>query len=111
VGEPVGPAGFSVARLPRILFGSGTSGELGATVREFGRKALVIVRGTEFTDSLDWVRVLAAMEAAGVEVALESVSDEPSPMLVDEIVARHRGSGSAAIEVVVGIGGGSVLDS
>ena len=54
------------------------------------------------------------------EVALESVSGEPSPELVDAIVARHRGSGvrspagaAAAdpIDVVVGIGGGSVLDT
>jgi alcohol dehydrogenase len=107
--------GFSVARLPRILFGSGTSGELGAVVREFGRKALVIVRAPGFTDSLDWVRLLVAMETAGVEVALESVSGEPSPALVDEIVARRRGSGSGSgptgVEVVVGIGGGSVLDT
>ena len=42
---------FSIARLPRILFGSGTSGELGAVVREFGRKALVVVRGPGFTES------------------------------------------------------------
>jgi alcohol dehydrogenase class IV len=115
--------GFSVARLPRILFGGGTSGELGAVVREFGRKALVIVRAPGFTDSLDWVRLLVAMETAGVEVALESVTGEPSPTVVDGIVARHRGSGSgsgaasgsasgaASAEVVVGIGGGSVLDT
>src|ERR1035437_2692033 len=124
-GEPLGAGagetvlaawtGFSVARLPRILFGSGTSGELGAVVREFGRKALVIVRAPGFTDSLDWVRLLVAIQTAGVEVALESVSGEPSPTTVDEIVARHRGSGSgsgpAAVEVVVGIGGGSVMDT
>ena len=120
-GAPVvaGWPGFTVARLPRILFGAGRSGELGAVVREFGRKALVVVRGPSFTASMDWTRLLVALETAGVEVALESVSGEPSPALVDEIVARHRGSGagsgsgsgSAPIDVVVGIGGGSVLDA
>src|SRR5450759_3789486 len=102
--EPVGagagatvPAawpGFSITRLPRILFGGGTSGELGAVVREFGHRALVVVRGPGFTDSPAWARIRAALELAGVEVALESVSGEPSPALVDGIVARHRGSGS-----------------
>ena len=144
-GEPVGaraeatvPAawpGFSIARLPRILFGGGTSGELGAVVREFGHRALVVVRGPGFTESPAWARIRAALELAGVEVALESVSDEPSPALVDGIVARHRGSGPgrgpgsgpdsgsgrgsdsgsgrgpAPFDVVVGIGGGSVLDT
>jgi alcohol dehydrogenase len=62
--------------------------------------------------------LLAALQTAGVEVSLETVSGEPSPALVDEIVARHRGSGAgsgpgrpASIEVVVGIGGGSVMDT
>jgi alcohol dehydrogenase len=132
-GEPIGagadatvPAtwpGFSIARLPRILFGGGTSGELGDVVREFGRKALVVVRGPGFTDSPAWARIRAGLELAGVDVSLESVSGEPSPALVDGIVARHRGSGSgsgsgsdptngpAPVDVVVGIGGGSVLDT
>jgi alcohol dehydrogenase len=121
--------GFTIARLPRIVFGAGRSGELGKAVREFGRRALVVVRGPGFTDTMDWTRLLVALETAGVEVTLESVSGEPSPTLIDEIVARHRGSGPAsgpgsgpasgrdsgpgpaAPEVVVGIGGGSVLDT
>jgi alcohol dehydrogenase len=111
---PVWP-GFSIARLPRILFGSGRSGELGGVAREFGRKALVVVREPGFIDTADWAGLRDALESAGVDVALEAVSAEPSPALIDEIVARHRGSGSgsgpAPIDVVVGIGGGSVLDT
>ncbi|HEX7496994.1 MAG TPA: iron-containing alcohol dehydrogenase [Candidatus Limnocylindrales bacterium] len=124
-GEPVGagadatvPAAwpeFSIARLPRIMFGGGTSGELGSVVREFGQKALVIVRGPSFTASPDWARIRSGLESGGVEFTLESVSGEPSPTIVDGIVARHRGSGSgsgpAPFDVVVGIGGGSVLDT
>jgi alcohol dehydrogenase class IV len=132
-GEPVGagaeatvPAawpGFSIARLPRILFGGGTSRELPIVVREFGQKALVVVRGPGFTESPTWSQIRARLESAGVQVALESVSGEPSPTLIDEIVARHRASGSgsssgrgpasgpAPFDVVVGIGGGSVLDT
>ncbi len=129
---PAGPPAFSISRLPRIAFGAGRSGELGAVVREFGRRALVVVRGPGFIESLDWTRLLVALETAGVEVNVEAMSGEPSPTLVDEIVARHRGSGSGSgpasgsgsggpasslsggltsIEVVVGIGGGSVMDT
>ena len=128
--EPAPWPGFSIARLPRIVFGSGTSMQLGSVVGEFGRTALVVVRGPTFTGSTAWVRLLAALETAGVDVTLESVSGEPSPETVDAIVARHarrsgagRGGGSspggasprgtepAPIDVVVGIGGGSVLDT
>ena len=131
---PAGWPGFTVARLPRILFGAGRTRELGSVVAEFGRTALVIVRGPGFTDSTEWAVLRAGLEAAGVSVAVESVSGEPSPALVDEIVARHRaahpgaarpgdarpgdarpggtsGSGATPISVVVGIGGGSVLDT
>ncbi|MFI5260081.1 MAG: iron-containing alcohol dehydrogenase, partial [Candidatus Limnocylindrales bacterium] len=110
---------FSIARLPRILFGSGRSRELPAVVVEFGTRALVVVRGPDFTESPDWARLRRGLESAGVSVAVEAVSGEPSPAIVDEIMARHRGSGSesggstprglAPIDVVVGIGGGSVL--
>ncbi|HEX7590952.1 MAG TPA: iron-containing alcohol dehydrogenase [Candidatus Limnocylindrales bacterium] len=102
--------GFTVARLPRILFGAGRSGELGKVVREFGRDALVVTRGPGFVATADWTRLLVALETAGVVVSVEAVSGEPSPALVDEIVARHRASGAAPVDVVVGIGGGSVLD-
>jgi alcohol dehydrogenase class IV len=118
-GQPVGPGadvsvpawpGFSIARLPRILFGGGRSGELGSVVREFGQNALLIVRGPDFANSPEWLRLLVALESADVAATVESVSGEPSPALVDEIVARHRG-GPTPIDVVVGIGGGSVMDT
>ncbi|MGA3029743.1 MAG: iron-containing alcohol dehydrogenase [Candidatus Limnocylindrales bacterium] len=112
---PAAWPGFSIARLPRILFGGGRSGELPSVVREFGSKALVVVRGPSFTDSPDWARLRRGLDSAGVEVAVEVVSGEPSPAIVDGIVARRRatgpGSGSAPVDVVVGIGGGSVLDT
>ena len=127
--------GFSISRLPRILFGAGRSGELPGAVRGFGSRALVVVRGPGFTESADWARLRGALESAGVAVAVEAVSGEPAPSIVDEIVARHQGSGSgsgsgtgsvtgsvtgvsptrgpvpAPVDVVVGIGGGSVLDT
>jgi alcohol dehydrogenase len=102
--------GFTVARLPRIMFGAGRSGDVGEVAREFGRNALVITRGPGFTKGPHWVRLLAALETAGVVVSAETVSGEPSPALVDEIVARHRVGGATAADVVIGIGGGSVLD-
>ncbi len=112
--------GFTIARLPRILFGAGKSRELAGVVREFGSRALIVVRGSSFTDSPDWARLRRELDSAGVDLAVETVSGEPSPAIVDAIVARHRasgptfpgsGGGSAPLDVVVGIGGGSVLDT
>ncbi|MGA3058685.1 MAG: iron-containing alcohol dehydrogenase [Candidatus Limnocylindrales bacterium] len=100
---------FSIARLPRIVFGAGRSVELPEIVRSFGPRALVVTRQPGFTDGPDWARLGAGLRQGGVEVETEGVSGEPSPALVDEIVARVRARGP--VDVVVGIGGGSVLDT
>ena len=108
--EPGVWSAFSIARLPRILFGVGRSRELASVVKSFGSRALVVVRGPDFAHSPGWARLRGELESAGVDVKVEAVADEPSPALVDEIVARIRGGGGS-VDVVVGMGGGSVLDT
>jgi alcohol dehydrogenase len=108
--EPGVWSAFSIARLPRILFGAGRSRELASVVKSFGSRALVVVRGPDFADSPGWARLRGELESAGVDVKVEAVAGEPSPALVDEIVARTRGAGGS-VDVVVGMGGGSVLDT
>ncbi len=101
---------FSIARLPRILFGSGRSVELAQTVREFGTRALLITR-PGFCDTAEWLRLEAGLTASDIEVRSETLDGEPSPEIVDGMVARARADAKAKPEVVVGIGGGSVLDT
>ena len=103
----------STLRLPEIVAGPGKVAELPRLVRGFGRRAVIVVRQPGFTRSDDWARIAASLSAAGVEFEVEGVSGEPSPALVDGIVARVRGRGHSGgqVDVVVGIGGGSVLDS
>ena len=100
---------FSIGRLPAIRFGAGRSAELADGVRGFGSRALVVTREPGFTDGPAWARLEAGLRQAGVEVETVGVSGEPSPSLVDEIVARVRAA--APVDVVVGIGGCSVLDT
>jgi alcohol dehydrogenase len=100
---------FTVGRLPAIRFGAGRSAELAEVVRGFGSRALVVTREPGFTDGPAWAPLEAGLRQAGVEVETVGVSGEPSPSLVDEIVARVRAG--RPVDVVVGIGGGSVLDT
>jgi len=103
----------STLRLPEIVAGPGKVAMLPEIIRRFGRRALLVVRQPDFTLGDDWARIGRSLSAAGVEFEVEGVSGEPSPALVDEIVARVRKRGQALgpVEVVVGIGGGSVLDT
>jgi alcohol dehydrogenase class IV len=99
----------STLRLPEILIGRGRMAELPSVIRRFGQRAVFVVRGPGLTESDDWVAIKAGLHAAGISHDVESVRGEPSPDLVDALVARFREQGPP--DVVVGIGGGSVLDT
>jgi len=99
---------FSISRLPRILFGCGQSAQLPTLVRQFGQHALVVTGARSFRLSPRWEVLAQGLAEAGVAFESMTVSGEPSPDVVDEAVSRYFGKG---IEVVVGIGGGSVLDA
>lgn len=99
---------FSISRLPRIVFGAGSIGRLPALVGEFGRRALVVTGARSLRNSKQWATLADGLKAAGIELAELSVSDEPSPQLVDDAVASFK---DRSIDAVVGIGGGSAMDA
>jgi len=99
---------FFVASLPEIRFGAGKVSEIPQVLARYGRKALLLTGRRSFLDTPHWERLLADLDSRGVSWQHSRVEDEPSPGLVDETVARFKDAG---IDVVAGIGGGSVLDA
>ncbi len=99
---------FVIGNLPRVLFGAGRLCELPAIARDFGRRVLLVTGGRSLRETPRWPQLLAELRAAGMDCADLTVDTEPSPQLIDAAVAAWRGEG---IELVVGIGGGSVLDA
>ena len=100
---------FALGRIPRITFGAGSLARLPEITGSHGQRALLITGARSLAAGGRRDVLLAGFAAAGVTVAGEAVvAGEPSPLLVDRIAAANR---AAAIDVVVGIGGGSVLDT
>jgi alcohol dehydrogenase class IV len=99
---------FACARLPRILFGSGKLAELPDLVQGYGRTVLLVTGVRSFRASPRWDGLTAELARRGLSFEHLSVADEPSPELVDAAVQAFHGKG---IEVLVAIGGGSVLDA
>ena len=99
---------FSVGALPHILFGEGRLSELPEIAGRFGRRLLIVTGARSFQETPQWPRLMTGLRAAGFGFVQLTVDGEPSPQLVDVAVAAHRSDG---IDVVVGIGGGSVLDA
>lgn len=99
---------FSIARLPRIEFGAGSVNQLPAILARYGKRVLLVTGGRSFQGSSHWEGLSAALRQQGFAWETFRVSGEPSPQLVDEAVAAFRGG---RFDVVLGIGGGSVLDA
>lgn len=99
---------FTITGLPKIIFGNGAAARIPELASEFGRKALIMTGARSYVETAQWPRLQAGLRSAGIAFEHTIVSGEPSPSLVDEIAARFRGTN---IDVVIGIGGGSVLDA
>jgi alcohol dehydrogenase class IV len=99
---------FSISRLPRISYGSGRINEVPSLAASYGSNALVITGKQSFCRTPRWEVFTHSLVDNGIEWFHFSVSGEPSPIIVDEAVNRFRNKG---IEVVIAIGGGSVLDA
>mgnify|MGYP001814121620 CR=1 FL=1 len=102
------PAAFSLGRLPRVEFGAGSIAKLADIVAGFGNSILLVTGARSFPEMPQWNDLISAFRARGLSWQHVTVNGEPSPQLIDAVVSRHAGD---AIEVVLGVGGGSALDA
>jgi len=101
-------AAFSLTRVPKIAFGTGARLRLPALAAEFGPRALLVTGARSLRRSAAWPEIESGLRSARLSWLDFVVTDEPSPQIVDGAVAAFR---SELIDVVIGIGGGSVLDA
>lgn len=99
---------FSIARLPRIEFGAGRIAQLPGIAARYGKHLLIVTGGRSFTASPQWETLHRALDEAHLTHTRVRIAGEPSPDDIDTIVRDHRRS---EFELVIGIGGGSVLDA
>ena len=95
---------FEFATPPRIIFGAGKLREIGPLAAALGRRALVVT-GSSSTRAAP---LLDALTAAAVAYVTFPVSGEPTTDLVRQGVRQARDAGC---DMVIGIGGGSVIDA
>jgi alcohol dehydrogenase class IV len=92
------------ATATRVIMGRGARERAAPWAREVGRRALVVVG----RDASRAAWLLDQLAASGLSCELVQVAQEPSVELADAAAARAR---EAGVELVVGVGGGSVLDA
>ncbi len=99
---------FTLSRLPQIVFGAGVFKQTVEIVASFGKRVLIISGARSFQSTPQWRWLIESLKQSGISWQHITVAGEPSPAFVDQSV---RDLCEARIEVVLGVGGGSVLDS
>jgi alcohol dehydrogenase class IV len=98
---------FQFSKLPVIIFRSGIIAELASIAHKYGNKAILVTGKNSFLNSSQSERLFQSFEKNGIAYEVFSVSGEPSPDLIDTAVKKYKNN---EINLVIGIGGGSVLD-
>lgn len=99
---------FSFSGMPKLILGPGSTGRLGEIAALFGKNALLAIGSVALERSGHLSRILKRLEAAGMHVHPCRIAGEPSPAIVDQAATNLKGKN---IEVVLAVGGGSVLDA
>jgi len=100
---------FDFQNPTRIVFGSGSLSRLGGVVQPLGRRALLVIGGGSVKRSGVFDRAVTYLKAAGID-AVECAGVEPNPRL-STVLRGARMARSETCDVVVALGGGSVMDA
>jgi alcohol dehydrogenase class IV len=95
---------FEFATAGRIVFGPGTLSEVAPMAVEMGRRPLVVTGHSGDRA----VPLMHALEKLGMEITRFQVLAEPTIDMALGVVQKAR---QAACDLVIGIGGGSVIDT
>ncbi len=98
---------FNIAGLPKIFFGAGTLSRLPEMIESYGRHALIITGGESLKKSGRRETLTWQLDQAQLQYQTVSVRGEPTTQLIDAIAGEYR---RTTVNVVVAIGGGSVID-
>lgn len=99
---------FQFSRLPKIFFKNGSIAELPSIVQRFGNSLVLVTGKDSFLQSGNSEKLLSAFQLKGIGYKIISIKGEPSPDIIDDSVRRFK---DERVDLVVGIGGGSVLDA
>lgn len=100
---------FDFQTRTRVVFGAGTLEQLGELTRALPAQSVLLVTDPGLVAAGHAARAQRILEQAGVRVAVfDRVRENPTTRCVDDCVAVAR---EARIEAIVGLGGGSALDT
>ncbi len=99
---------FNFAPTPKIIFGTGKLQSLPQVLASFGDSILLVTGKSSFLLSENWDQLKSTFAKSSINWKHIIIDREPTPQLIDDGVAKIK---QQNIDVVVAIGGGSVIDA
>ncbi len=99
---------FTILPLPEIHFGAGHFSRLATLAKPFGSTILVVTGRRALEHSGHSAALFDALHRAALKTFHLVVEREPSPELIDRALLLYR---PLSVDLVVAVGGGSVLDA
>jgi alcohol dehydrogenase class IV len=99
---------FSLARIPELIFGPGKLLVLPDLIGRYGKNVLLITGQHSFLESNHANSLFGNLSQKGIHWSVYQINHEPSPADIDGAVEQYKDSKP---DVVVAIGGGSVIDA
>jgi alcohol dehydrogenase class IV len=99
---------FSFSTTPHLYFGTGKISILPSVITSFASKVLVVTGAESFVSSPQGLKLREQLELQGIDAEYHIIDKEPTPAMIDAAVTKFHSLGP---EVVVAVGGGSVLDA
>jgi alcohol dehydrogenase class IV len=99
---------FQFSRLPDIYFKSGIITKLPSFIHRYGNRVVLVTGKSSFLGSTQSLELFKALKTKGIVYFVLHVTGEPSPEIIDSATSAFR---TEKIDLVAGIGGGSVIDA
>jgi alcohol dehydrogenase class IV len=99
---------FSFSSIPSLHFGARKISVLPSVIKTFGARVLLVTGARSFTSTEYGHDLLQQLHAGAIHVDLYAVPKEPNVKIIDDAVKLFHNSRH---DVIIAIGGGSVLDA
>jgi alcohol dehydrogenase class IV len=99
---------FQLAKIPKIIFRAGAITDLPGIVKSYGKKIILVTGKNSFIKSEPGRNIISEFNESGIDFSHIVITGEPSPEVVDKAVSSLS---NEEFKLVIGIGGGSVLDA
>jgi len=99
---------FALARIPELIFGAGKLSVLPDLLHRYGKNVLLVTGQHSFLKTSQADQLFEGLKSKEIHVSLFQIRNEPSPADIDLAVEQFKASQP---DVVVAIGGGSVIDA